>query len=468
MISEIALQLEGATSCSLSIDGWSSIRMNSFTGVMIHFFDREFNLRAYCVGTCRFNKANGKPASAENLSIQIKEMLNDFPLCGNKKILEATRAITTDATNVMPALSRSLGKSPQKCISHQLQLLAKTYVTSQDHLCVMVGLACRISAHIRMSTKAIDTIGQVEGYVRTRFDSYLHLLDSLVAKFEAIQNYAALPGIGLPRKFSQALREFSSLLPYAQVVSKILKPFAVLTATLGAQETPTFQKVLKAVHYLEYVYSTLASSENIELQNQAKIMMEILKTRFAYLLDSREHLLATILCPSNRKMLTQLGEAKLTAAKDYLLFELKMIDQEVPQLPQPSQTNQLQLPLGSQIVSFDDFLTTPVITSRAEMELDLYLNFPSESNLDIQSFWRRNEATFPLMSRVARSILCIPASSLACERLFSRAGAIVTKQRNKLSADRVNSLTRSRVNLLCLEGQSGLPVQLMMRMRDSE
>jgi hypothetical protein len=95
-------------------------------------------------------------------------------------------------------------------------------------------------------------------------------------------------------------------------------------------------------------------------------------------------------------------------------------------------------------------------------EMERYFSYSAETGVDIQSFWRRNQETFPLLSHLARRILCIPASSLACERLFSHAGGIVTKKRNRLSSERVHSMSRSRINLLCLE-ETGLPSNLLLK-----
>ena len=39
---------------------------------------------------------------------------------------------------------------------------------------------------------------------------------------------------------------------------------------------------------------------------------------------------------------------------------------------------------------------------------------------------------FPPVAAVAHTYLCIPATSVASERLFSKAGDVVTKKRNSL------------------------------------
>lgn len=57
------------------------------------------------------------------------------------------------------------------------------------------------------------------------------------------------------------------------------------------------------------------------------------------------------------------------------------------------------------------------------------------------SWWKLNEAKYPVLASVAKSYLCIPATSTASERLFSSAGNIASKKRASLTPDHVNMLT---------------------------
>ncbi len=61
-------------------------------------------------------------------------------------------------------------------------------------------------------------------------------------------------------------------------------------------------------------------------------------------------------------------------------------------------------------------------------------------NYDPLKWWKENENRYPLIAKLARQYLYIPASSASSERTFSTAGQIVTKKRNCLSAENVNLL----------------------------
>ena len=55
-------------------------------------------------------------------------------------------------------------------------------------------------------------------------------------------------------------------------------------------------------------------------------------------------------------------------------------------------------------------------------------------------WWRSNAFKFPILARVARDCLQIPSTSGPSERLFSEAGLVSTKKRNRLLHERVEEL----------------------------
>ena len=76
-------------------------------------------------------------------------------------------------------------------------------------------------------------------------------------------------------------------------------------------------------------------------------------------------------------------------------------------------------------------------------EVELYLNLkqPNGSNdRDLLSWWKAQEATLPCLSRLARSVLSVPASSSSRERAFSVAGRTLEKRRNQLKPATVDAM----------------------------
>ena len=61
-------------------------------------------------------------------------------------------------------------------------------------------------------------------------------------------------------------------------------------------------------------------------------------------------------------------------------------------------------------------------------------------SVDPLQWWKLNEHRYPKLSFLAKTILCIQATSVPCERLFSLAGYIVNKTRSSLEPNNVNKL----------------------------
>ena len=88
-----------------------------------------------------------------------------------------------------------------------------------------------------------------------------------------------------------------------------------------------------------------------------------------------------------------------------------------------------------------------------EVEIDNYLNemiTPTQpERINVYQCWNNNQNSFPILSRITRKYLSIPATSVPCERLFSDAGNLVTSKRTRLGHEVVNQLLFVKRNSLC-------------------
>ncbi|XP_048731845.2 transcriptional repressor protein YY1-like isoform X3 [Ostrea edulis] len=61
-----------------------------------------------------------------------------------------------------------------------------------------------------------------------------------------------------------------------------------------------------------------------------------------------------------------------------------------------------------------------------------------DKGLTVLEWWQKNEMFFPRLAVLAKKILCVQASSVSSDRVFSLAGGLVSKKRSRLSADNVD------------------------------
>ena len=81
-----------------------------------------------------------------------------------------------------------------------------------------------------------------------------------------------------------------------------------------------------------------------------------------------------------------------------------------------------------------------------ETELERYITqerMPRDTN--IYTYWKAKQYDFPIIARIARDYLAIPATSAPSERVFSHGGDVVTKKRNRLTGESIRMI-------VCLKG----------------
>ena len=61
-------------------------------------------------------------------------------------------------------------------------------------------------------------------------------------------------------------------------------------------------------------------------------------------------------------------------------------------------------------------------------------------NCDPLSFWRDKKSTFPELYKLHAKYVCIPATSVPCERVFSKSGLIINDRRYGLCGKNLNSI----------------------------
>ena len=85
---------------------------------------------------------------------------------------------------------------------------------------------------------------------------------------------------------------------------------------------------------------------------------------------------------------------------------------------------------------------------KIKQELDQYLSHPQlemeDSPLD---WWKVEHSRYPRLAKLARKYLCICATSVPSERVFSCAGQIVSDERSSLKPDKVDMLVFLARNL---------------------
>ncbi len=97
---------------------------------------------------------------------------------------------------------------------------------------------------------------------------------------------------------------------------------------------------------------------------------------------------------------------------------------------------------GGQTITSSITVSTTSFTDDVERQIQIYDNssykLPEDNNP--LTFWCEYQYTLPILSKIAKSVFVIQASSAESERHFSAAGQIATEQQSQLDPDCVESL----------------------------
>ena len=100
-----------------------------------------------------------------------------------------------------------------------------------------------------------------------------------------------------------------------------------------------------------------------------------------------------------------------------------------------------QEPFGLQPVKNSIFSKFHAQLTAAKQSEDVrYFATPTCPNMMPEEYWVKEAVHYPVLSKLARKYLSIPASSASVERLFSVCGAIIRARRARLSANTVEAL----------------------------
>ena len=115
------------------------------------------------------------------------------------------------------------------------------------------------------------------------------------------------------------------------------------------------------------------------------------------------------------------------------------------------------LPEVPQVVGLDDTLTDffddPIVPVQVDGDEQNDNEAERNSELDVfkraariafgkcpLEWWETNWGKFPLISKVARKFLCSPVTSASSEHVFSVAGRVIEKRRNRLTGTNAENL----------------------------
>ncbi|XP_065674180.1 zinc finger BED domain-containing protein 4-like [Hydra vulgaris] len=460
--------LDGA---AFTTDIWTTQYNNlSFQSLTLHFINNRFELKRLLVKLDYFGEKHTGEIILEKLDLLIKGL--------NLEQKTHTWATTDGGTNVLKAMR--LGKASQLpsindnlwCADHQIHLIVTDALKAVPAWKELSSKLSKLVGHFNHSPKNSSILRKIAldfkqsrtklvQNVSTRWNSDLKMLQSIIDLEGCIAKMAETSTV--IKGFLPSLDEILIM----KGVLNCLEPFEKMSRALSSDKEPTmnlvFMQLVNVRRKLVFFgnHSTLTCVSEI-----SEKLVEGLDARFPNSgIETPEYVMCHFLDPRYKGSVINFADPekyeliKVTAVQ--AIIDMKKRDgSESPTSNEISSPTLLESEEDEQEDvweqankklygkqqkrqnSKDDSF------KEAQNEETLYVEegcVHKDSN--ILQYWNNQQNKFPYLTRLARKMLCIPASSSTSERVFSTAGNILTERRTCLSIDNIEMLVFMKENM---------------------
>ena len=419
---------------ALTTDAWTSCHNESYVAFTAHFINENWDLNSYLLEVAEMTESH----TADNLSDRIERIISNWSLQNR-----VSAVVHDNAANIVAAM-RNIDVRSITCSAHNLQL-GITKGLKDVTISEIISKASAVVGHFNHSTKAAGELEKKQKQlnlpvhrlikcVSTRWNSVFLMFERLIeqkAAIAAVINDSTVTQAKKAASLEINQHEWQNM---ADLV-KILRPLQVATTTLCSEEEATASSVMPIVIRLIEKFLSLQASDSEIVKNFKMKTSQELESKFGLTRDIflSPLTLASFLDP-RYKTLGFLNDSNRTELLTLVLSKLN--EEELDQtITNTNTTTALDFLLA------DEDETQMIFPDKRIEEIERYkLEICISRNDDPLNWWKINQNRFPLLARLARKYLCIPATSAPSERVFSSAGNIVTHRRSTLSSDIVNSL----------------------------
>lgn len=461
--------LSNVRSVSFTVDAWTSVATKSYYGMTVHFIDEDWVLQSLALD---FVASHGNH-SGEDIAKIFYKTLEIYNL--KKKIQGITLDNAASNTTFILHLGDVLrGDDVEfhnenqhfRCFSHILNLGVQDILKllsvdirennsseSESELSDdIVGTELSSIFKVRKLFKTFRTSEQLQTKlknccdtinikyikpqidVRTRWNSTYDMIKSAIELKPALnilyQNVPKIHGYRIDENEWFLLEQ----------VAAFLKHFKQISTLLCGESYPTLPIVILSfnmlldkidehiINYQNKFEKTVTDSTLLKafIACKEKLLKHYSKTNWIYcavlILDPRHKYETFSLTTWGREM------------KEYAISVFEKIYKEkyfitLNESPASSSSGN-----DNDDIDFTSLFEKPLKEDRWKKEIIEYLQIKRASReTDVLEWWKTHENQFPSLAEMAKDFLCIQATSVASERLFSQAGLINTKLRNMLN-----------------------------------
>uniref|UniRef100_A0A8C5H0M9 HAT C-terminal dimerisation domain-containing protein n=1 Tax=Gouania willdenowi TaxID=441366 RepID=A0A8C5H0M9_GOUWI len=414
---------------AITTDAWTALTTESYVTVTAHYFE-DWKMKTALLQT----RAMPERHTAENLANVLGAAAEDWGIAD-----KIVACVHDNATNVTVATSRHLEWESHRCFAHTLQLAVNDGF-KLNSIANVVGGASRLVSHFHHSTVASEALKKKQAiqlkephrliqYVKTRWNSIHDMFERLLEQRWTI---AAVLSDREVTKLSDA-RTLDLTDANWHTMEELLP---VLRALKSA--TTVSARVCVFFFLIDYMILCLYAGKwriillKYNVSDSLTSRMEPENTGTA----KKAAFIASFLDPRHKHLkftTKEVKEAVQEKVRD-LLSGLRAVSGDSARVDDDESGPAKRAKQVDAMVSFfgEDYFKGDTVTSD-HSEIERYTNEEGISpSQDPALWWSLNESRFKNLSRLAKAYLCIPATSVPAERVFSAAGLVVNRLRSRL------------------------------------
>lgn len=426
----------------------------SHLNLSTHYIDRQFVLHCRTMRVMPLQVM--EKHTAEFILSAVLTILDDFKLTkfdrysvvsdsgsnmiygnGLRKVFKMLRCVDH-------RLSTCIKRVFSKAKSHKHQSEIRTYMFCKfsSQVYELIDAAKKLVADFNRSGDNSALKSSLKGYCETRWNGLYCMLLSILDEFETVGNICIMKNKsallnGIDRTMLEHLVQF-------------LKPFHDAIIKFEAGNKPTLHLVCKEYFKLIDFHLQPDEDDSLTIRSLKEIMLDVVRDKI--ILDDF-HKTASFLDPrqKNKLLIMGLTEADISIIKKKIQEIASKFHGEFNTTTSVSDVT----PKKPRYVDIFDMEPTDESTFeeklRIEMENYNVIRIEAKKDFDILMWWKNHQNIFPIISKVARTLLAIPCCSSKPESDFSVAGYLKSSRRYNLAPDILDDMLVVKSNYDLIE-----------------
>ncbi|CAG8588506.1 756_t:CDS:2, partial [Scutellospora calospora] len=402
------------------------------------------------------------PYTSECLFNKITEILDNLQL---KHItVSSTVDNGSNIKSCLEKLKRKYGIFNIYCFGHTLQLAINDALKECLKITNLIKKCKDIVSHFSGSPKQkqflLEAQIEIEDWdnflfvvrdVSTRWNSTFYMLKRLTTLKPAIYKYKSflveINDNSLLRSYEEKELSSDEWEKIAELV-KLLYPYKIISKKLSGSTYPTLSQAWFAINFIK-IKLNCTIINNIDIQKFRSLLGKSIQKQFseptkpirlAAFFDSRTKDMQIFTENEKNNTISEAHMEYLELANNY--YRLDSLSDTASDSIMNSEEDIFSDPVAQEHSSQNDD------DNIANREFNSYLLLPRvPSDTDILQWWASRKANYPILAKLARKYLSIPATSVPFERFFSSAGLTITEKRTSLNSEFVESILFLKVAL---------------------